>query len=200
MRVDIKKELILSQFSLIVPLLICSLIIPSVVVKNGGVSNFGNHLSTVFLYTLAFILCSYFLLVAAYKTAKTNKGMWYVPKLLIILVGLILLVLISTFPRHISWTYSNIHDYIGIALYSYEFFLSLWFVLTLKTSRLLVYLAIQAAGSIIGLLSILKIIHFLYVGQIIGGIGFALLLVYSLPNIVDIYFENKNTKTKKQIG
>src|SRR5271156_6610835 len=111
----LKKYLWLSQISLFLSLIICCLIIPSVVIRNGGVSNFGNSRKTIVLYILGFSLCMFFYCLAAnllYESKKVKKS----AKMFWILAGLNLLVLISTFPRHISYRFSEIHDYLGIAL------------------------------------------------------------------------------------
>ncbi|HUC96033.1 MAG TPA: hypothetical protein VMR76_03735, partial [Candidatus Saccharimonadia bacterium] len=107
------------------------------------------------------------------------------------------LVLISTFPRHFSFTFSDIHDDLGIALFAYEFFISIWFVLRLKTIQSVSLLILEILGSLIGLLSIIKIIHFLFIGQMIGALGFGLLLVSCLPNIITIDI-TKNKTAKHQ--
>jgi succinate-acetate transporter protein len=179
----IKKYLWYSQASLFILLIICCLIKPSVVVKNGGVSNFGNYKSTLILYVLSFSLSIIFLLLASRQITK-NRSLIYIARLLQVMAGLEFLVLVSTFPRHISFTYSDIHDYIGIALFAYEFFLAIWFIVSLKKLSLNIIFAFQVLGSIIGLLSILKIIHFLFFGQLVGAMSFGLLLILSLPVII----------------
>jgi hypothetical protein len=104
---------------------------------------------------------------------------------LIILAVLELLVLISTFPRHLSWTYSVIHDDIGIILYSYQFLLSIWIVLKLKKFRIILFFLIEFVGSMIALLTINKFFHLLFVGQMISSVGFGILLSISIPVIVE---------------
>ena len=182
---EIKHYLWLSQILLFSLLIVCCLIIPSVVIRNGGVSNFGNHLSTIVPYILGFSLSIIFLCIAAYTLLKLNNNLWRMACLLLILGLLNLLVLLSTFPRHSSWTYSDIHDDIGIVLYAYEFLVSVWIVLKIKTSKSLLFILIEAIGSIIGLLSILKIVHFLFIGQFVGALGFGLLLVTIFPVIIE---------------
>src|ERR1019366_2049847 len=93
-------------------------------------------------------------------------------------------VLLSTFPRHHSLAYSEIHDDLGIALFAYEFVLSVWIVVKRHSLAASLMLLTEAIGSIIGLLSILEIIHFLFIGQLIGAAGFGLLLATIFPAIV----------------
>jgi hypothetical protein len=182
---QLKKYLLLSQATLLGCLLICSLVIPSVVVKNGGVSNFGNHVSTVVFYVLGFTANIVFIYLAAETILKLNHNLVYVVRGLILLSFLTLLVLLSTFPRHFSFTFSDIHDYLGIILFGYEFLISIWIVLKRHTALALTLLSTQTVGSIIGLLSIVKVIHILFFGQVIGALGFGLLLYLVFPNIID---------------
>jgi hypothetical protein len=41
----------------------------------------------------------------------------------------------------------------------------------------------EVSGSLVALLSIVKVIHFLFVGQLVGGVAFGILLYYALPAI-----------------
>jgi hypothetical protein len=181
---NLKRYLWLSQLSLFSLLIVCTLIIPSVASSNGGVSNFGNHSSTIVLYILAFALCSGFLLMSAriLTKDKVNKVIGYI---LIVLALLELLVLVSTFPRHLSWTYSVIHDDIGIALFGYQFLISIWLVLKLKKIKNILLFLVEFIGSLIALLTILKLFHLLFIGQMIGSVGFGILLAMSLPAIIE---------------
>jgi hypothetical protein len=181
---DIRRYLWLSQISLLGFLAICSLIIPSVAINNGGVSNFGNHSSTVVFYTLSFSLSALFLGLVAIKLIRISRSLRRMASLLLLICLLDLVVLISTFPRHISWTYSVIHDDLGIVLFSYEFVLGVWFVIRRKHNNTLLIFLIELVGSLIALLTVLKFFHLLFVGQAIAGLGFGLLLVTCFPSMV----------------
>jgi hypothetical protein len=180
-----KNYLLFSQVSLFVCLLVCSIILPSVVVHEGGVSNFGNHISTVGLYTLGFMLNIVFIYLAAGLILKQSNKLRYTARGLQFLCFLTFLVFLSTFPRHYSFTFSYIHDYIGIALFVYELFISIYLVKMQRTYQAFSWIALEAVGSMIGLLSILKVIHWLYVGQVVGSLGFGLLVVLVLPEVIE---------------
>ena len=182
---QIKQSLLLSQLFLFGFLIICSFIKPHIVVINGGVSNFGKYKSTVFLYSLGFLLEIGLLWKAAHQTATLGRRYRNLSWLLKMLSGLSLLVFISTFPRYLSSVYSIIHDDIGIILYAYEFLLSIWFVIKFLRPLTILLLVLESVGSMIGLLSILKIIHFLFFGQFIGAVCFGALLVYVFPLLID---------------
>jgi hypothetical protein len=187
----VKQSLLMSQSCLFGFLIICSLLKPHVMVVNGGVSNFGKYKFTVVLYVLGFLLDIIFLLKATQQIRQFNEQyrnlVWFIG----ILAGLTFLVLISTFPRYLSPVYSTIHDDFGIALYGYEFLLSIWLVSKIKTRLSSLALTIEIIGSLLALLSILKVIHFLYIGQFIGAAGFAVLLVFIFPKLFDLVSNSK---------
>jgi hypothetical protein len=176
----------ISQISLSILLVLCSVIAPSVVSSDGGVSNFGNRLTTVVPYTLSFSLCSLFLCVAAVGLAKVRPDRTWSGLALVGVAVLDLLVLASTYPRHINLLYSEIHDDLGIALFAFEFVCSIWLLISGWSRQTVLFFSIEVAGSLAGLLSILKIVHLLYYGQMIGGVGFGLLLVGVFPRIVGL--------------
>jgi hypothetical protein len=188
----IKRYLWLSQIGLFTCLLVCSLIMPSVVVRNGGVSNFGNHPSTVILYVLGFLLNIVFIYLVAKLILRLKEDLVYIARGLMLLSFLTLMVLISTFPRHFNFTFSDIHDYLGVVLFGYEFLISTWLIFNKRSAGALALLSVQAIGSIIGLLSILKIIHFLFIGQVTGALGFGLLLCLVFPRFIESKLISKN--------
>jgi len=182
---QLNNYLWLSQISLVLFLVICTSIIPSVAAKNGGVSNFGNHSSTIILYILGFSLCIIFLYLASRVVLKLDSNLQWQSICLVVLAFLYFLVLISTFPRHISFTYSDIHDYLGIVLFIYQFFLSIWLLRKNHNLTLVLFFCIESGGSIVGLMSILKVVDLLYVGQMIGGLGFGLVFVIAFPEYIE---------------
>lgn len=188
---DVQKYLWWSQISLFSLMVICSLIMPSVAISNGGVSNFGNHLSTIVFYILSFSLGALFLGLAAAELLKISRALRKMAGLLLIMALLYVLVLISTFPRHISWTYSEIHDYLGVVLFAYEFMLAVWFVLKRRNIKIIMMFTIEFIGSLIALLTVLNFFNLLFVGQAVASLGFALLLVTCFPAMAEAAFTNK---------
>ena len=180
----VTRSLWISQIALTSLLALCSCIAPSVVSSDGGVSNFGNRLTTVVPYTLSFSLSVLFLTFAAAALVRVRPDRKWYGLTLVGVAVLDLLVLVSTYPRHINLSYSELHDDLGIALFAYEFVWSIWLVIRGWGREAAGLFLIEVAGSLVGLLSILKIVHLLYYGQIIGAIGFGLLLVRVFPRIV----------------
>jgi len=195
---EIRKYLWLSQILLFALLGTCCLIVPNVVVSNGGVSNFGNHFSTFGLYSLAFLSNIFFIYLVAKRILKKFQNFHKVAYVLLSYCLLESLVLISTFPRHFSWTFSYIHDYLGVALFYIELGLTIWFVSKRKTALTALFLVIELIGQVIGLFSILKTVQLLLVGQLLASFGFGLFLVIIFPDILRTEALVKNKKRQGQ--
>lgn len=157
---------------------------PGVASRQGGVSNFGNHLSTLGLYTLGFLGNIVFLYAAARLIAqRSGRRTSTASTGLRLLSAATLIVFLSTFPRFLGTAYYEAHDILGGVLYGYYFVISVWILL--KTERLAAILdalvLIQAIGSILALLSALKVIHVLFIAQMIASFAFAGVLCIGLP-------------------
>jgi len=179
-----KRYLWLSQVNLFGWLILCSFIVSSVVFKNGGVSNYGNHYSTVVFYSAAFLGNIIYINLAADALLLLDRKFKYLVHYLNILCGLTLGVFISTFPRRFGMIFSDIHDKTSIALFSYELLLVLWLLFKRPSFETFAYTIIMIVGSLIGLLSAIHTIHFMFIGQMLGALGFALLLVLVLPKVI----------------
>ncbi len=179
-----KRYLWLSQINLFVWLIVASFLASSVVFKNGGVSNYGNHYSTVVFYSIAFLAEIVYLYMAAESLMVLSWRFKNLARYLNILCALTLLVYVSTFPRRFGVVFTDIHDNISIALFDYEYLLALWLVYKRPRLDTIVYMLIMTAGSVTALLSALHKIHLMFVGQMVGAFGFALLLVLILPKVV----------------
>ncbi len=180
-----KRYLWLSQLNLFAWLLLSSVLASSVVFTNGGVSNYGNHYSTVIFFSAAFLAGSIYLILAAKTLLKIEDRFRPLAYYLIILSILMLLVYITTFPRRFGMVFSDIHDNISIFMFGYELILALWLIFKRPKLDTLAYMLIMVAGLIVGLLSSLHVIHLMFVGQMTGALGFALLLVLILPKVLD---------------
>lgn len=179
-----KRYLWLSQINLFAWLLLASVLASSVVIRNGGVSNYGNHYNTVIFFSIAFLADAIYIYLAAESLMLLNRRFKYLARYLHILCILIVLVFVSTFPRRFGLVFSDIHDNVAIALFGYEFLLALWLVWKRPTLETIGYMLIMAGGSLVGLLSSLHVINLMFVGQMMGTLGFALLLVVVLPKVV----------------
>lgn len=180
-----KRYLFLSQLNLFGWLFIASALASSVVFTNGGVSNYGNHYNTVVFYSFAFLAGAAYIYLAAECLLLLNKKFKSLARCLNILSLLLFLVFITTFPRRFGMVFSDIHDNVSKLLFAYEFFITLWLISKRPKRDTLIYALIMTTGSLIGLLSSMHILNLMFVGQMVGALGFALLLVKILPKVVE---------------
>jgi hypothetical protein len=179
-----KRYLWLSQVNLFAWLTLSSVLASSVVFRNGGVSNYGNHYNTVVFYSIAFLAGAIYIYLAAESLMLLNKRFKYLARYLNILCFLLLAVFFTTFPRRFGMFFSDIHDNVSKVLFGYEFLLVIWLVLKRPKLETLIYTLIMVSGSLIGLLSSMHILNLMFVGQMGGALGFALMLVFVLPKVV----------------
>ncbi len=177
----LRRDLAASQALLYGPLLVCALLKPGVTYHEGGISNYGNYLETAPLYIIAFTANAGFLWGVARVIATTTLRRFTRALQAVCVVEL--LVLVSTFPRHFSFTFSYIHDYLGVVQFAVEFLLAT--ALVLRRPRALAWggLAVEVAGSLAGLLSALKVDHLLFWGQVVGSLGFSVVLWCTLADL-----------------
>jgi len=190
----LKRNLWLSQINLFGWLIICSFLASSVVTKNGGVSNYGNHYSTVVFYSIAFIADIVYLDLAAESLMMLGKQFKYLSRYFSLLCAITLVVFISTFPRRFGVIFTDIHDNISIALFDYELLLAIWLAFKRPKLDTFGYLLVMVSGSLVALLSAIHKIHLMFVGQMLGALGFALLLVLILPKVIETELAKRPTK------
>ena len=179
-----KRYLRLSQINLFAWLLLASVLASSVVLTNGGVSNYGNHYNTVLFYSFAFLSSAIYIYLAAESLLLLNRRFKYLARYLHMLSVLLLLVFITTFPRRFGVIFSDIHDNVSKFLFGYEFLMALWLVYKRPKLDTVCYTMIMSTGSLVGLLSSMHILNLMFIGQMVGALGFALLLVFTLPKVV----------------
>lgn len=179
-----KRYLWLSQVNLFGWLFVASALASSVVFRNGGVSNYGNHYNTVLFFSFAFLASAFYIYLAAESLLLLNRKFKNIARILNILCALLLAVFITTFPRRFGDVFSDIHDNVSKVLFAYEFLIALWLVYKRPKTQTIGYALIMAGGSIIGLLSSMHIVNLMFVGQMVGALGFGLLLVYALPKVI----------------
>jgi len=179
-----KRYLWLSQVNLFAWLLLSSVLASSVVFTNGGVSNYGNHYNTVLFYSVAFLAGAFYLYLAAESLLLLSARFKNLARYLNILCVLMLLVFVTTFPRRFGMVFSDIHDNVSKLLFGYEFLLVIWLAYKRPTLETLGYTLIMITGSLIGLLSSMHKLNLMFVGQMSGALGFALLLVFVLPKVI----------------
>ncbi|MGC8498015.1 MAG: hypothetical protein ACP5OV_00730 [Acidimicrobiales bacterium] len=162
-----------AQVVWIAPLALCALLDPHVAASEGGVSNYGNHLATAPLYVVSFAGNALVLLGAA----RAIAGVLARPRALAwglrAVAVLELVVLATTFVRRYSFTWSLVHDDLGVAQFAAAAGVAVVIVARWPRPSAFVFLGVQVAGSLGGLLSALRVIHLLFWGQVVGSLAFA---------------------------
>ncbi len=156
-----------AQVVLILPLALCAVLDPRVATSEGGISNFGNHVATVPLYALAFAGNALLTLGALSRLGRA------LARSLVVACSLELVVLASTFVRRFSFTWSYVHDYLGVAQFVAELVVSVLVVARRPGALAFGLVAVQVGGSLAGLGSALKVVHLLFWGQVVGSLGYA---------------------------
>jgi hypothetical protein len=180
------RYIAISQISFFACLSVCAIIMPGFLLERneGGVSNYGVHWQTVMPYTLAFLLCSIFLALAAFKLPRSQfSGRFRVA--LLIVAGSLLLVLCSTYPYKLNATFKDTHIATGIELFCLEMVLAFWLALTfLRDWRGALLLAVQIAGFLLATLTLFGTLHVLFVAQMVTSLAFGLLLWQSAKRLL----------------
>ena len=167
-----KRLIFVAQLSLFAGLIICTLLIPHFLFESneGGISNYGTYAKTIIPYTLGFGICGLLTVRAALRIPSERK---YLRWSLIILGGLYLLVLLSTYPYKLNSLFDGIHQLVGVALVSYSLILGAW--LALKRSRhtaTVLLFSVQCIGFVLAALTYFGFTNTLFISEIVGSVSF----------------------------
>ncbi len=176
------RYLVLSQLSLFIFLGICIVLIPRFLFdrNEGGVSNYGIHRVTVVPYTLAFLLCGIFVMLAARFIPHTTKLFNCLRYALYALACLLLLGLATTYPYKINTTFQYLHIASTITIFCFEMAMAIWMIFALLRDRVnIILLAAQVSGFLIAFFTFIGTIYLLFVAQIITSLAFSALLIRS---------------------
>ncbi len=159
---------------------ICVAIVPHVLLAHdeGGVSNYGVYGKTVAPYTIAFVVCGVFTLMAAHLAPRTPAVLRRFRVALHILGLLFLVLLITTYPYKLNSTLKNIHVGVGIILFCFEMAMGIWMTFVLQRDRVaLLLLLLQAIGFLLAFVTLIGALHILFISQILASVAFGILLV-----------------------
>ncbi len=143
-------------------------------VNEGGISNFGVHAKTVAPYTVALAspaLLSYL----ASRLVYRHSAEGHLRVVLRAYSGLILLTLLTTYTYKIDTPLKIIHVAVGVVLTIFEMGASLW--MSHEIHALYGVVALQLVGFVLAALTIVGVLHVLFVTQMVMGVAFALVIV-----------------------
>lgn len=176
------RYLLMSQISFFAFLAICLAIVPRFLLEHneGGVSNYGVTAVTVVPFTLAFLTCAAFILMAVRIIPRHPPTLARFRWALFTLAILLLLVLVSTYPYKVDLALKDIHIVIGVLLLTYEMAMAFWLALAVARDWInILFLMVQTAGSVLALVTLVGVLHLLFVSQMIASAAFGVVLVRS---------------------
>jgi hypothetical protein len=149
---------------------------PGFVLKanEGGISDYGVHLKTAIPYDLALVsaaLGAYLAATHARDSANLLPGLRTV---LLAYATLVAVTLVSTFGYTLDRPQRDLHVGVGIIFTVFELVASLWMYGERRSNLPLVF--VQLAGLVLGALTIVGLIHLLFVSEIVAGGSFAIVL------------------------
>jgi hypothetical protein len=143
----------------------------------GGISEYGLHIKTAVLYTLAWALLAGSNMRAARTCARGCALSKKVRRVLLAYSALIFLVLVSTYFYSINAVLKYIHFGFGAVLIVFMSWAAYWLCQKLPGSTLAkTLLAAQLLGSVAALASIVGAIHILFFAETLSNVGCAILL------------------------
>lgn len=166
--------------ALLLSVTLCVLIQPSVVFtsRQGGVSNYGTTIPTLFVFSAGVWVCAVLLLIAAARIKSRSLR-----RLLKILATWYILLAVSTYPYKLNQVFENIHIAVAFGLAFYQLGLIVWLAGLNKFDRFSrLCLGVTVISLFIGVLTIFQIVDQLFTSQIVSAIGFGALLVHSVRN------------------
>jgi nicotinamide riboside transporter PnuC len=166
----------LGQWGFALGLSITVAIHPGFVLKanEGGISDYGVHLKTALPYDLALAcaaLGSYFAARHAQDSATLPPRLHTA---LLTYTVLVTLTLVTTFGYTLDRPQRDLHVFVGTVLTVFEVVASWWMYRERRGDLSLAL--VQLVGFILGALTIVGLVHLLFVSEIVTGVSFALLV------------------------
>ncbi len=154
--------------------------------REGGISEYGVHVKTAVLYTLAWVVLAVGNMRAARACAGRGVRSEKVRKLLLFYSGASLLVLVSTYFYSVDAVLKYIHYGFGAVLVVFMSTAAYWLyrqLLDVPWARAILW--VQVLGSIAALLSIVGVLHVLFGAETISNVGCAILLAKTSSRALD---------------
>jgi hypothetical protein len=180
MHASTTRDVVYSQCCLFFFWAVCIALEPRFLLERdeGGLSNFGVHARTVVPYSLAFLLPALLIARAALAIDEVDTTARRFRRILLALAWLLLAVLVSTYCYKLNVELRDLHIGVAIAMLCFETAASAWIALAV-TGRLVdrVLLGVQVAGLVIAALTLVGVLHLLFLAQLVTSAAFGALLV-----------------------
>lgn len=152
----------------------------------GGISEYGVHVKTAVLYTLAWVLLAGGNTRAAYVCRGRGARSQKVRTLLLLYSVAMFFVLISTYFYSLDAVLRYIHYGFGAILVTFMSVAAYWLCRQLTgVAWARSVLWVQVLGSLAALLSIVGLLHVLFGAETVSNVGCAILLVKTCSSALD---------------
>jgi Domain of unknown function (DUF5009) len=173
----VTRDVALGQLGFLFFLIVCVALHPGLVLKanEGGMSNYGVHLKTVFPYTLALLSPALFTQRAAARLHVMSPRQRRFRFLLLTYCVLITLTLLTTYGYTLDTVQKDVHIAVGVLIIVFESGASWWMYRALGRHRDV--LVVQLLGLVLAALTFFGALHVLFLSQVVTGGAYAILLV-----------------------
>jgi hypothetical protein len=161
---------------------LCVALHPGFVLKwnEGGMSDYGSHIVTAVPYTLALLGLAEFSRHAASVYRQNDRTTRRLRRVLYAYSAIVLVMLISTYVYTLNFALRDFHFGFGTVLILFEVASSVWmFSLFRRFVWDGIFLAMQVAGSVLCLVTIVGVLHVLFFAEMLTGAGFAGLIIHT---------------------
>jgi hypothetical protein len=170
------------QICFVLFIAVCVALHPGFVLKwnEGGMSDYGSHLETALPYTLALLGLAEFSRRAASLYRQNDRTTRRLRRVLYAYSAIVLVMLVSTYVYTLNVVLRDFHFGFGTVLILFEVASSIWmFRLFRRFVWDGVFLAMQLAGSVLSLVTIVGVLHVLFFAEMLTGAGFAGLIIHT---------------------
>jgi hypothetical protein len=167
-------------------IIVCMALHPGIVLKwnEGGVSNYGIHIKTALPYTLALGLLALYSRRAAVLYSKSDPLTRRLRRVLTAYSVIVMVMLFSTYVYSLNHILRDIHISFGTLLITFETFVSIWMFGRFRQLRWDgVFLVMEVAGALLALVTIVGVLHFLFLAEELTNAGFACLLIHTSQRV-----------------
>ena len=169
------------QLLLLIFLALCVALHPGFVLKanEGGMSNYGIHVKTFAVYTLALGCPMVFSFLAARLLSREGDPWHQFCQLLRWYSWLLLLTLASTYAYSLNTVLRDLHIVMGAALAIFQVIATVWMYQLSRREVDVTLFIVELVGFVLAVLTIVGALHVLFLTQVLTSGAFAVLLVRS---------------------
>ncbi len=178
------REVARSQVAFACLIAVCVALHPGFVLRTneGGMSNYGVHAKTALPFTLALLIPVVVALRVSRRAPSSSPEALTFIRILRLYGALLFLILLSTYPYTLDVGFKDLHVVAGALIVVFESAASWWMYRAIRS--LGTVLVLQLVGLALATLTLVGVLHVLFVSQLVTGVPFAVLLVRTTRDVV----------------